>query len=41
MAVMRRFMGGSEFIRWHVKGGTVPPTWAEAMRRFHENGPAE
>jgi hypothetical protein len=41
MAVMRRFMGGSDFIRWRVKGGAVPPTWAEAMRRFHENSPAE
>jgi heme-degrading monooxygenase HmoA len=41
MAVMHRFMAGSEIIRWRVKGGAVPPTWSEAMRRFHENDPAK
>ncbi len=41
MVIMRRFMGGSEFIRWRVKGNAVPPRWQEAMRRFHEHEPAE
>lgn len=41
MVIMRRFMGGSEFIRWKVNGSAVPPSWQEAMRRFHDNEPAE
>lgn len=36
LAVMRRLVGGSEFIRWRVKGGAVPPTWAEGIQRFHK-----
>jgi len=41
MAIMRRHMAGSEFIRWRLKGRAVPPSWQEAMQRFHENAAVE
>jgi hypothetical protein len=33
MVALRRFMGGTAFSRWTVKGSAVPPSWAEAMER--------
>lgn len=33
MIVLRRYMGGTAFVRWSVKGAAVPPSWPEAMER--------
>ena len=33
MMTLHRFMGGTQFVRWTVKGSAVPPTWADAMAR--------
>jgi hypothetical protein len=37
MMVLRRYMGGTAFVRWSIKGCTVPPSWAEAMERSHSD----
>jgi hypothetical protein len=31
---LRGHMGATRFIEWQAKGAQLPPTWAEAMRRF-------
>jgi len=35
MMILRRFMGGTEFLRWKITGSALPPKWHEAMERFH------
>lgn len=30
MMVLRRFMGGTAFVRWVIRGSSVPPSWQEA-----------
>lgn len=35
MVSLRRYMAGTEFTRWQIKGAAVPPTWREAMERFN------
>ena len=39
MMILRRFMGGTEFIRWKLAGAVVPPSWDEAMERWQVNSP--
>lgn len=34
MSDLRGHMGATRFIEWQAKGAQLPPTWAEAMRRF-------
>ena len=38
MLVLRRFMGGTAFVRWRVNGSSVPPSWQEAMDRSNAQG---
>lgn len=33
MMTLHRFMGGTQFVRWAVRGSQVPPSWDEAMAR--------
>ena len=35
MITLRRYMAGTEFARWKIKGAAVPPSWSEAMERFN------
>jgi Domain of unknown function (DUF3291) len=35
MITLRRYMAGTEFARWKIKGTAVPPSWSEAMERFN------
>jgi hypothetical protein len=37
MSAMARDMGATQFVRWHLQGSSVPPTWDEALRRIEEN----
>jgi hypothetical protein len=39
MMVLRRYMGGTAFVRWSIKGSAVPPSWAVAMERSHSVDP--
>jgi hypothetical protein len=35
--VLRRYLGGTEFLRWQTKGLTVSPNWQEALKRLGRN----
>jgi Domain of unknown function (DUF3291) len=35
MISLRRYMAGTEFTRWKIKGAAIPPSWGEAMERFN------
>jgi hypothetical protein len=37
MIILRRYMGGTHFLRWMIKGSAVPPSWHEAMERSRVN----
>jgi hypothetical protein len=39
MMILRRYMGGADFLRWKVDGSSVPPSWHEAMDRFRAHEP--
>jgi Domain of unknown function (DUF3291) len=39
MMTLRRFMGGTHFLRWKIKGSAVPPNWHDAMERFRTDEP--
>jgi heme-degrading monooxygenase HmoA len=39
MMTLRRFMGGTRFLRWKIKGSAVPPNWHDAMERFRTDEP--
>ncbi len=41
MERMRPFMGGTRFVRWHLRGSEGPPTWDDAMRRSETSKPRE
>ena len=34
MIGLRNHLGETKFVRWKVKGSTIPPTWKEALSRL-------
>jgi len=40
MMILRRYMGGTDFVRWKVKGAAVPPSWQEALERIRAPAPS-
>jgi hypothetical protein len=41
MMILRRYMGGTDFVRWKILGSAIPPSWLEAMEVSRANEPGE